>query len=157
MYINIMLSYMKNRKSNIQLKVVLKSDKLELDPILLSGVRRKLKVQSGLDLSKILTSKKKVLVMAILNELNQQRRVKPNLYPPLPPSIPLSILLACKEICVNLVWHVYKFGLVDYFIENQVFYHSPFFFFFPFRLYSYISLYPLLLMANKKCHLYAFV
>lgn len=39
-----MLSYMKNRKSNIQLKVVLKSDKLESDPILLSGVGRKLKV-----------------------------------------------------------------------------------------------------------------
>lgn len=39
-----MLSYMKNRKSNIQLKVFLKSDKLKLDPILLSGVGRKLKV-----------------------------------------------------------------------------------------------------------------
>lgn len=39
-----MLSYMKIRKSNIQLKVVLKSDKLELDPILLSGVGRKIKV-----------------------------------------------------------------------------------------------------------------
>lgn len=58
---------MKNRKSNIQLKVVLKSDKLELDPILLSGVGSKLKVWRGLYLSEMLTSKKKFWVMIMSN------------------------------------------------------------------------------------------
>lgn len=60
---------MKNKKKATYnlIKVVCKSHKLELDPILLSGVGSKLNVWRGLYLSEMLTSKKIFWVMIMSN------------------------------------------------------------------------------------------